>query len=92
MIIRLYGNDILPTRRFINPFIMSNEIAPEVAVVDTPSVEETITPEVATDPNTQPNTAEPADAELSEEELDAAIEAILNDMPSTVVTEPTFFP
>lgn len=71
---------------------MSNEIVPEVAVVDTPSVEETITPEVVIDPNTQPNTTEPADAELSEEELDAAIEAILNDMPSTVVTEPTFFP
>lgn len=73
---------------------MSNEIAPEVSV-EIPSVEEIITPEVSTTPNTQEEavTAEKQDdTELSEEELDAAIEAILKDMPSTIVTEPTFFP
>jgi hypothetical protein len=70
---------------------MSNEIVPEVAVVDTPSVEEIVTPSETIETLPQPNTTVEPEAELSEEELDAAIEAILNDMPSSVVTEPTFF-
>lgn len=74
---------------------MSNEIVPEVSV-ETPSVAETITPEVSTTPITQEQPEAPLtkeeEVELSEEEVDAAIEAILKDMPTTVVTEPTFFP
>lgn len=72
---------------------MSNEIVPEVAeapVIDTPSVEEIVTPEETIETLPQPNVTE--EITLSDEEIDAAIEAILNDMPKSVVTEPTFFP
>lgn len=75
---------------------MSTEpIVPEVAVVDTPVPTDPITPDVVTEPVLPAETPATVPAEeilLSDEELDAAIEAILKDMPSTVVTEPTFFP
>ena len=71
----------------------------EVAPVETPIIPDPITPDVVTAPEipaktpTTPETPVSAEeASLSDEEVDAAIEAILKDMPSTVVTEPTFFP
>lgn len=79
---------------------MSTETTvPEVVAVDTPSIPDSPTPDVVPEPEWQPNTIETPETQvpaeetlLSDEELDEAIEAILKDMPSTVVTEPTFFP